>query len=59
MIVKVKSYNSWQTFKGVKQARQDLINAIACCEGSERERYVYALIKLDRGCLVIDTDNQE
>ena len=59
MIVKIKSYNSWQTFKSIRQARQDLTKAIACCEGSERERYLYALIKLNEGCIVVDTDNQE
>lgn len=58
-MVKIKSYNSWETFKSIRQAKQDLINAITCCEGSERERYAYALMRLDQGWLVIDTDNQE
>jgi hypothetical protein len=58
-MIRIKSYNSWNTYKSKKHAKQELTMAITCCEGSERERYVYALMKLNEGCVVVDTDNQK
>jgi hypothetical protein len=58
-MIRIKSYNSWNTYKSKKHATQELTMAIACCEGAERERYVYALIRLNQGCSVIDTDYQK
>ena len=59
MTIKIKFYNSWNTYKSKKNAIKDLFVAMANCEGSEQERYTYAYLSVVNGETIIDTDKGE